>query len=59
MKSQLLTTKEAANYLGISVSMLARDRANKKEIPHIKIGSRMIKYLKSDLDDYIKSKKCY
>jgi len=53
MSSQLLNTKQAANYLAVSNAFLERDRWAGARIPFIKIGSRAVRYRLSDLDDYI------
>ena len=55
-ESPLLTNKEAAEYLKISVAFLDRDRWAGAKIPFVKLGTRSIRYRKKDLDDYIKSK---
>ena len=52
----LLTTKQAANYLGVSAAFLERDRWAGAQIPFIKIGTRSVRYRLSDLDAYIESK---
>jgi len=53
MQSQLLTTKEAAILLGVSMAFLERDRWAGARIPFIKIGSRAVRYRASDIDSYI------
>ncbi|MDO3722240.1 helix-turn-helix domain-containing protein [Marinobacter sp. chi1] len=53
MTKQLLTTKEAADYLGVSKAFLERDRWAGARIPFIKIGSRSVRYRLNDLTDYI------
>jgi len=53
MSSQLLNTKQAANYLAVSNAFLERDRWAGARIPFVKIGSRAVRYRLSDLDDYI------
>jgi excisionase family DNA binding protein len=55
MPSQLLNTKQAANYLSVSNAFLERDRWAGARIPFIKIGSRAVRYRVSDLDAYIES----
>lgn len=53
MIKQLLTTAEAATYLSMSKAFLERDRWAGARIPFIKMGSRAVRYKKSDLDAYI------
>ena len=53
MSQNLLTTAEAATYLTMSKAFLERDRWAGAKIPFIKIGSRAVRYRKSDLDAYI------
>ncbi len=55
MSSQLLNTKQAANYLSVSNAFLERDRWAGARIPFIKIGSRAVRYRISDLDAYIEN----
>ncbi|MBL3556874.1 helix-turn-helix domain-containing protein [Marinobacter sp. JB05H06] len=54
MNDKLLTTKEAAEYLGVSKAFLERDRWAGARIPFIKVGSRTVRYRLSDLEEYIK-----
>jgi len=56
MTKQILTTQEAANYLGVSKAFLERDRWAGARIAFIKIGSRAVRYLQADLDTYIESR---
>jgi predicted DNA-binding transcriptional regulator AlpA len=51
----LLTTKQAAPILGVSVAFLERDRWAGARVPFIKIGSRAVRYRHSDLLAYIES----
>lgn len=53
MQNNLLTTKEAAPILGVSVAFLERDRWAGARVPFIKIGSRAVRYRLSDLHAYI------
>jgi len=53
MPQSLLTTLNAADYLGVSKAFLERDRWAGARIPFIKVGSRAVRYRQSDLDDYI------
>lgn len=50
---QLLNTKQAAQYLGVSSAFLERDRWAGARIQFIKIGTRSIRYRKEDLDNFI------
>lgn len=56
MKKPLLTTKEAADYLGLSKAFLERDRWAGARIPFIRVGSRAVRYRLQDLDDYIEAR---
>ncbi len=52
MEKQILTTKEACTYLGVSYWTLIHKLV--KEIPHIRIGKRgNIRFKKSTLDKYL------
>lgn len=57
MQDKLLTTKQAAPYLGVSEAFLERDRWAGARIPYIKVGSRAVRYRISDLEAYIESRK--
>ena len=57
MSTSLLTTKEAARYLGVSAAFLERDRWAGARIPFIRVGSRAVRYQLDDLDTYIGSRK--
>ena len=53
---KLLTTKEAARYLGVSASFLERDRWAGAKIPFIKLGNRAVRYQLSELEAFINSR---
>ena len=53
----LLTTKEAAEYLGLSMAFLERDRWQGAKVPFVRIGSRTVRYLKEDLEEYVKTRR--
>ena len=55
MYKQLLTTQEAATYLGVSKAFLERDRWAGARIPYVKLGARMVRYELSALEEYISS----
>ncbi len=50
---RLLTTKEAAAYLGISAAFLERDRWAGARIPFVRIGSRAVRYRLGELENYV------
>jgi len=55
-KEELLTRKQAANYLGIAASTLAIWASVKRyNLPYIKIG-HLVKYRRKDLDAFIASR---
>lgn len=54
-KEQLLTSNQAAAFLGVSNSFLPKDRVSGKTgIPFIKIGSA-VRYCRSDLEKFIEA----
>lgn len=54
--SELLTRKEAAEYLGVTPHTLAVWHSTKRyPLPVVKVG-RLVKYRKSDLDAFIDSR---
>lgn len=55
MQTQLLNTHQAAEFLGVSVAFLERDRWAGARVPYIKVGSRAVRYRKADLEQYIES----
>lgn len=55
MQNQLLNTQQAADFLGVSVAFLERDRWAGARVPYIKVGSRAVRYQRSDLEQYILS----
>ena len=55
MNKEILTTKEAASYLGMSMAFLERDRWAGARIPFMKIGSRSVRYSLDDLNTYLES----
>ena len=50
---KLLTTTDAAEYLGVSKAFLERDRWAGARVQFIKVGSRAVRYRLSDLEHYI------
>ena len=55
MSHKLLNTAEAAIYLSMSKAFLDRDRWAGARIPFIKVGSRAVRYRRTDLDKNIES----
>lgn len=55
MTIQLLSTKQAAEFLSVSSSFLEKDRWRGSRIPFIRLANRAIRYRMSDLEGYINS----
>jgi excisionase family DNA binding protein len=55
MSERLLTTKEAARFLGVSAAFLERDRWAGARIPFIRVGSRAVRYEQEALEAFINS----
>ncbi len=53
---KLLTSKEAAELLGISVAFLERDRWAGAKIPYVQVGERAVRYRLADLETYLESR---
>ena len=53
--NQLLNTQQAAEFLGVSVAFLERDRWAGARVPFIKVGSRAVRYHLKDLEYYVES----
>ncbi|MCG7893225.1 MAG: helix-turn-helix domain-containing protein [Candidatus Thiodiazotropha taylori] len=53
MAISLLTTSEAAKFLGVSKAFLERDRWAGARIPFIKVGARAVRYRADDLVNYV------
>lgn len=47
-----ISTKEAAEYLGVAAATLTSWRMRKENLPYIKLGSRVL-YRIADLDKYL------
>lgn len=56
MNRDLLTTKQAADFLGVSSSFLERDRWAGAKIPFVRLGRRSVRYRTKDLDNFIESR---
>lgn len=55
LNDKLLTTEQAAQMLGTSVSFLAKSRLNARPgIPYVKVGAA-VRYRRSDLEAFIAS----
>ena len=55
MQNRLLTTKEAADFLGVSQAFLERDRWAGARIPFVKVGARAVRYELSTLNAYVEA----
>ena len=51
--ARLLTTKEAARYLGVSTAFLERDRWAGARIPFVRVGSRAVRYSMAVLEAFV------
>jgi len=56
MSSEKLATKDAAEYLGLSVSWLNKSRMNGSGPTYLKLGGS-VRYLPADLDDWMNGKR--
>lgn len=56
MENKLLTTQEAATYLGVSKAFLERDRWAGAQVPFVRIGSRTVRYEIETLSNYVLSR---
>lgn len=56
MTEKLITTKEAADLLGVSMAFLERDRWAGARIPFVRVGSRSVRYRRGDIDAYINAR---
>ena len=57
MAHQLLTTRQAAEYLSVSKAFLERDRwTGHARIKFLRVGSRAVRYRLEDLDAYLDSR---
>ncbi len=54
----LFRPPKAADYLGLAVSTLAKQRLRGDGPKFIRLSSRAIGYLRSDLDEWIAAKRC-
>lgn len=53
---RLLTTKEAAHFLNVSVAFLERDRWAGAKIPFVRVGSRAVRYDIETLQAFLRSR---
>ena len=53
MHHKLLTTDQAATYLGVSKAFLERDRWAGARIPFVKVGRRAVRYRLADLETFL------
>ena len=56
MTCKLLTTKQAAEHLGVSSAFLERDRWAGAKVPFVRVGTCLIRYRQEDLDNFIQSR---
>ena len=53
-----LRPKQAARYLGVSESVLAKMRMRAEGPPFLKLGKRVVLYRRSDLDEWLIWHRC-
>jgi predicted DNA-binding transcriptional regulator AlpA len=53
MANNLLNTRQAAAYIGMSKAFLERDRWAGARIPFVRVGSRAVRYRREDLERFI------
>lgn len=57
MNDKLLTPKETADFLKVSVNYLFLDRQQKtRKVPHIKLSNRIVRYRESELERVLKER---
>ena len=56
-KDNYINIEEAANYLGVKASTI-RSWIKKKSMPHHRVGGKLLKFKKSEIDLWIDSDKC-
>ncbi len=56
MENRLLSTKEAAKFLGMSEAFLERDRWAGARIPFIRVGARAVRYELETLQAFIRDR---
>lgn len=54
--SELIDTKTAAQFLGVSKAFLERDRWSGPTIPFVKVGARAVRYKISTLEQHIEDR---
>lgn len=52
-EQSLLTTAQAARYLGVSKAFLEKDRWRGNTVPFVRIGTRVVRYRLADLNSTI------
>lgn len=51
-QDRLLTAEEVAKYLGFSVRTIY-DKVQREEIPHVRIGSRTVRFRREQIDEWL------
>ena len=57
IQERLLTSQEAAGFLGLTPRFLEMRRFNGNGPPHIRISSRCVRYLMSDLQAWVEERR--
>ncbi len=57
-QNQIWTPRQAAQWLGLSESTLAKQRLSGAGPIYIKLGARRVGYREADLEDWVQSNRC-
>lgn len=57
-QNQIWTPKQAAAWLGLSQSTMAKQRLSGSGPVYIKLGSRRVGYREADLEEWVQSNRC-
>jgi predicted DNA-binding transcriptional regulator AlpA len=58
VQSETMRPPQAANYVGLSASTLAKRRLTGDGPKFIRLSPRAIAYLRADLDEWLNAKRC-
>ncbi len=52
-RNSLLSPKQAAEFLGVSLDTLAQWRSQRRGPPYVKLEGRLVRYRAADLESYL------